>query len=131
MSSDLTTLTKLIVRQSTLINLISAQLAEQACLLEQTLTRCSCEDCEEPATVEHHLMDTKVCDRHAATIIVKSKRAYVDSCIADPEDPLNTMKLSLMNENNWTDLQNADKIRKLLNYVKIINELDAPAHGEH
>ena len=123
MSDDVVALAKLVVRQSALINLMSLQLADQACLIRDTISRC--EKCRsEPSTVRHVHVGLHLCDRCAAESIVKSGRAYVDSYIADPEDPLNVVRSSLMNENDWVDMPDADKVRRIADYVKIIKELE-------
>lgn len=125
MSSDeIVALAKLAARQAMLINLISLQLADQACMIEPHLPRCS--KCQrEPVTVEHKHLKVQVCDRCAAESIVVSGRAYVDGYLANPDDPLNDVRSSLMNENDWVDLPDADKIRRIVDYVKGIKELEA------
>lgn len=122
-SDEIVALAKLVVRQSSLINLLSMQLADQACLLETALDRCA--KCKaEPATVEHVHLKIAMCDRCAAESIVKSGRTYVDAYIADPEDPLNVARESLMNEHEWVDVEDAEKVRRITDYVKIIKELE-------
>ncbi len=95
-------LAKLIVRQSRLISAISLQLADQACLLKSALEVCS--HCNlNPCTVEHmSIQKLKCCDKCAAEITIDSK--------------------SLTSV--WFDITDADKIRRLLDYVSIIKELD-------
>lgn len=123
MSDDVVTLAKLAVRHANLINLISAQLADHACFVKPMLPRC--QKCSiEPITVEHALLNIKACDRCAAEMMVRSSRAYVDGYIVDPSDPFNDVRLSLLNENDWVDVDNADKIRRLIDYVEIIEGLD-------
>lgn len=124
MSDDLVALAKIVVRQGTMINLIAAQLADQAALIVPHLEPCrKCK--EEPVTIVHVRMEElRLCDRCAAESIVKSARAYVDGYIENPEDPLNTMRASLMNENEWVDTADAQRIRKLVDYVKIVKELE-------
>lgn len=118
---EIVALAKLAARQAKLIELISLQLADQACLIEPHLPKCS--KCNElPVTVEHRFLHVKVCDRCAAESIVTSGRAYVDGYLANPDDPLNDVRGSLMNENDWVDVADADKIRRIIDYVKIIKE---------
>lgn len=130
MSDDIVALAKLAVRQATLINLLSLQLADQACLIMPALKRCS--KCQlEPITVEHVHLKIQVCDRCAAESIVKSGRSYVDAYIDNPDDPLNTARASLMNENDWVDLPDAEKVRRVVDYVKIIKELEVTQDRMH
>lgn len=130
MSDDIVALAKLAVRQANLINLLSLQLADQACLIEPKLERCP--KCHvEPITVEHLLLKVKLCDRCAAESIVKSGRNYVDAYIANPDDPLNVARASMMNENEWVDLPDAEKVRRLVDYVKIIKELEVTRDRMH
>lgn len=118
---DIVALAKLAARQARLLELISLQLADQACLLEPHLPKCS--KCSEfPVTVEHIHLKVRVCDRCAAESIVTAGRAYVDGYLANPDDPLNEVRGSLMNENDWVDIPDADKIRRIIDYVKIIKE---------
>lgn len=124
MSSDeIVALARLVARQAYILNLTSLQLADQACLLEPRLERC--EKCKaEPVTVTHRHLNVRVCDRCAAESIVKSARAYVDGYLANPDDPLNDVRQSLMDENDWLDVHDADKIRRVCDYAKIVKELD-------
>ena len=123
MSDDIVVLAKIAVRQANLINLISMQLADQACLLLPTLHKCNkCQN--EPATVEHIDLKIQLCERCAAETIVSSGRSYVDGYIANPDDPINDARYSLMNEDHWVDLPDADKIRRLVIYVNVIKELE-------
>lgn len=123
MSDDIVALAKVAVRQATLINMLSLQLADQACLLETQLKRCS--RCQLGAvTVEHTYLKIQACDRCAAEVIVKSGRAYIDGYAADPDDPLNLARMTLMNERDWVDVADADKVRRVVDYVKIIKELE-------
>ena len=123
MSDDVVALAKLVVRQSALINLMSLQLSDQACVIRDTIPRC--EKCHvEPSTVKHVHVGLQLCDRCAAESIVKAGRSYVDAYIADPDDPLNVARQSLMTESDWVDLPDADKVRRIVDYVKIIKELE-------
>lgn len=123
MSDEIISLAKLVARQAYILNLTSLQLADQACLLEPRLERC--EKCKaEPATVMHRHLNIRVCDRCAAEAIVKSARTYVDGYLANPQDPINDVRQSLMDENDWHDLADADKIRRVRDYTKIVKELD-------
>jgi hypothetical protein len=130
MSDDIVALAKLAVRQASMINLLAMQLADQACLIEPHLARC--EKCSlEPVTVEHVHVKVRLCDRCAAESIVRSGRAYVDGYMANPDDPLNDIRSSLMNENDWVDLPDADRVRRVVDYVKIIKQLEVALDRVH
>lgn len=123
MSDEIVALAKLAARQAHIINLLSMQLADQACLLSLGLKPCS-KCAVEPTTVEHVHMKLSLCDRCAAEAIVASGRTYVDSSVNDGNDPLNDVRSSLMNDGDWLDVPDADRIRRLMDYVKIIKQLD-------
>ena len=123
MSDELVALAKLVARQAYVLNLASLQLADQAVLIEKSLPRC--EKCQElPCTVEHRHLHVKLCDRCAAESIFTSSRAYVDGYLANPEDPLNDVRQSLMDENDWLDMPDAEKVRRVVDYARIIKELE-------
>lgn len=126
---ELTAIAKLLIRHGTLINLISLQLRDQACILVPQLERCGRCD-KDPITVEHRFMGLQACDRCAAELIVRSGRNYVDAYIENPDDPLNEARASLMNEDDWVDLPNAEKVRRIADYVRIISLAEA-VPGEH
>ncbi len=67
---EIVAIVKLLQRQATLLNLISLQLGDQACMLIPTLEVCGRCD-RDPITVEHRLMGLQTCDRCAAELIVK------------------------------------------------------------
>lgn len=130
MSNDIKTLLKVATAHQRLLNLMSLQLADQACLIEHHLPKCS--RCEHNiATVEHLTSKVRVCDKCAARVIVASSREYVEGCAANPDDPINVAKSSLMNENDWVDMPDAEKIRRLMDYVDIIKELEVTPEGLH
>lgn len=96
------TLTKVAARQSNLINLIAAQIADMACLIEPLLPKCVwCNT--QPTTVVRSKRNTpasKVCDRCAAESISSGTTTIDD----------------------WPDLDDAKLVRRLANYVEIIKE---------
>lgn len=120
---DITTIARLLAHHAKMINLISLQLGDQACLLAPSLVRCGRCDIE-PITVEHRHMGLQACDRCAAELIVRSGRNYVEAYCSDPNDPLNEARSSLMNEDDWLDLPNADKVRRITDYVRIIKVME-------
>lgn len=130
MSDEIAVLAKLAIRQAQIINLLALQLADQACLLVPHLQRCG--KCNvEPVTVEHVHTKVRLCDRCWAELIVNSSRAYINSYVQDPNDPLNDVRTSSTNENDWVNLPDADKIRRMIDYVKIIKESEITQDRMH
>jgi hypothetical protein len=115
-------LTKLVIKHERSIDLLSLHLAKQACLLYSRLERCV--RCKTPASVEHVYVKIKLCDRCAAEAIVRSGRTFVEGYINDPNDPFNDVRSSLMNELCWSDIDEADKVRDLIEYVRIIKQFE-------
>lgn len=110
---DYKSLSKLILRQSQLLNLASLYLSDHAVLLQNALKKC--ENCFiEPATVEHRKTKIIFCDHCAASHVV-SENKFMN---------MSNQEHSLSKDQNWIDIDNADKIRRLSDYVKIIKELD-------
>lgn len=64
-----------------------------------------------------------MCDYCAAETIVKSTYAYINATFSDQNDQEQLMLL-LMNENNWTDVHDADKIRRVCDYVRYVRKLE-------
>jgi hypothetical protein len=121
MSDELIALAKLVAHQAYVLNFAVLQLADQAVLIERLLLRC--EKCQElPCTVEHRYVHVKFCDRCAAESIVNSGRAYVNGYAADPRDPFNDVRSSLMIENDWIDILDAEKVRHVVDYANSIKE---------
>jgi len=101
-------LAKLIFRQSRLISAISLQLADQACLLKSKLD--VCEQCKlNTATVEHVTLGSKRCDKCASEAVVAQKTLL----------------------SAWVDVPDADKIRRVIDYVSLVKELDVDKSMVH
>ena len=126
---ELVAIAKLVARQSRLINLASLQLADNACFIETLLAHCG--KCNSRLATVEHSIGCKLCDRCASETIVRSGRNFVDGYINDPKDPLNAARSSLMDENAWVDLPNAERIRRLDDYVRIIKELELAPEQVH
>jgi hypothetical protein len=59
-----------------------------------------------------------MCDRHAAETIVKSGRLFN----IDENDSLNPVRATLLREEDWEDLEDAERIRRTEDYVAIIKD---------
>ncbi len=49
----------------------------------------------------------------------------------DPGDPLNAVRSSLMNEQDWVDRPDAEKIRRVLDFVRVIKEFEVHPGTQH
>lgn len=104
MSKDLKSLSNLIKEQSYILSLTALYLSDHAVMIQNMIKKC--ENClSESATVEHKMSKYKFCDHCAAKNIVLESNNHEQ-------------------ENTWIDIDNADKIRRLSEYVKIIKRLD-------
>jgi len=130
MTIDPDELIKVIANQSYQIRLMALQLADQASLIEPHVPRCmTCQ--KKPACVEHTALKARLCDRCAAEMIVKASRAYVSVCKHDPNDPYAEIFSTMMDENAWRDLDDAEKIRRMTDFVNAIKETDVTQERTH
>lgn len=129
--SDLIALAKLAARQAHLINLMLGQLADQACLLSTHLEKCQrCKD--KPTTVVHNHINVRACDRCAAECVVTSAKEFVKAFHERPDDPFNVVRSSVMNEELWSDLPEASRIRRLSSFVEELKlQTDSPTTEKH
>ena len=103
-------------------------IADQACLLEQTLEKC--QKCKiETVTVEHKFTHVKTCDRCASENIIEAMYSILKRDVqhSDLDDEL----LTIANEKNWIDVIDADKIRRITQYIKLTKELDINQNELH
>jgi hypothetical protein len=119
---------KLVVRHETIIGALAQNAADSSVLMAQLLkpcTRCS----KQPATVTNeHLGELScVCDRCAAEVAVNAAKHFT----ADLDDPLNLLRGSLMREEDWHDVPHADKVRRLMDYVNVLQLLDGAEPAVH
>lgn len=130
MTIDPDDLVKMLAQQSYQIKLMALQIADQATLIEPRVPKCmSCH--KNPYTVKHVKMSMTFCDRCAAETIIKSSRAFVNLCQMDPDDPFVEVCSSLMDENAWRDVDDAEKIRRMTEFVNIIKEIDVTQDRTH
>ncbi len=108
MSDDIVALVRFVLSQARLVDILFLQLADQACVLESLFVRC--DECHrDPVTVEHPRSGGRFCDSCAARLIVASGEH-----IRDPEPAFA----------GWIDVPEADRIRRMSDYTKIIKQLD-------
>ena len=114
MSEDVKSLAKLAIRQATLISVMSSHLADQACLLASMLKKC--QRCyKRPITVSHE-KNGEACDRCAA----EATTDIHDLISPNSEPGLDKLNVAA----GWIDIQDAEKIRRLDDYVSLVKELD-------
>lgn len=118
---------RLVVKHDATIQALAQNAADTSVLLEELLKRCSrCEAA--PCTVyNEQLPEYLMCDHCAAELAVKSSKQFT----ADLEDPVNLLRGSLMREDDWRDLPNADKIRRVMDYVNVLRALDGQQPTVH
>jgi hypothetical protein len=125
---DFDAVVKLIVKHDKLISLLARGVADHACFIAPLITRCCKEGFDQPATVEHRELAYKMCDHCAAETVCKSGRNFT----ADLNDAVNLARGLLMQEDLWIDMPDADKIRRLVEYIDAIRDtVDAKAVESH
>ncbi len=130
MTIDPDELIKVISSHSYQIRLLSLQLADQASLIEPYVPKCmTCQ--KRPASVEHAKLGVRCCDRCTAEAIVKAGHAYVNMCLIDPENPFVKVLATMMDEGAWRDVDDAEKIRRITEFVSVIKETDVTKDRVH
>lgn len=99
----LANLETVVLRHEKLISVILGAITDHACLVEHGLMRCDQESCSDPATV-HYSNSIFLCDYHCAMIVVTQNDA----------------------ENQWVDLPDAVRIRRIRDYVDLVKRYDEP-----
>jgi hypothetical protein len=92
-------------------------------LVEPMLEKCARVGCNDAATVKHATLGVKHCDHCAAVVIVKARQN-----LGEP-DGFDEFRWSIMNEDNWVDVPNAEAIRRMREHLDIAGrdeEPDAP-----
>lgn len=79
------------------------------------MKKCSSINCYEPATVQHVDIHTPLCDYHCAQVIISSAKKI----LSDPDDKLNNLRYSLIREEDYVDLKDAEKIRRCVDYIRL------------
>jgi len=121
---QLTILIKLVAQHERTISGIGGAISDHACLIEADLERCRSEEgCISAATVVHVDFGLKLCDKHCAKMIVAAMNPWPEE---RPQDYLSTSwaRLKLSDEDRWTDLPDAVRIRRIQDYVDIVKRND-------
>ena len=119
-----TEVTKLLISQGRLINIMALALADTTMLLEALLSRCEGKQCDKAATVHGHRWDNE----HRSTIHSKK---LCDECAARQvhED----VQCGTSEENamaKWRDLPNAKEIRHTTEYVYALRDIAREPVGD-
>jgi len=114
-------LLKLVGRHEKIIDVLLGALTDHTCLLESRLDRCQSEGCKTAATVIHGDTKFKLCDHHAAAIVVGASHGRLGP---NNDADLMLMRLRLANEDCWNDLPDAVRIRRIQDYVDVVKRND-------
>jgi hypothetical protein len=110
-------LAKLVMRHERLINALSDGFFDVVKLLIPQVERCNAGECSVPATVRHKRLNVAMCDHHCAAAIVNAEKNLIKS---QPRDTLNSIRGTLMKEEDWDDVPNAESIRRLTDYLGLV-----------
>jgi len=125
-SDLLMALSKLVARHETLVSILSKCFFDVVQVMWPNVKKCSSDGCTSPATVRHVHLDVSLCDYHCASAICNAGRNFIN---AEPDDPLNDVRGTILREEDWVDAEDADSIRRLACYVQIVK--DAPQSAIH
>lgn len=117
-------LLKLTLQHDNHIDILFGITNDFACLIEQTLERCSRDNCKSAATVRHSEFGVVMCDHCAATTMIRA-RENIRQNLTDVLI-IQTLRLAMMSEDLWVDLPNAERIRKVTGYVEHLTKNDEP-----
>lgn len=123
---DIRALARLALRQKALLELSFDIISDLIVLTVPNLERCHHNACKEPATVKHVDLNINMCDAHAAATIVHAKTNIknVESDMLDFAQQSLAQNTCLANEDTWIDLPNAERVRRLKDYVDFIIKND-------
>lgn len=82
-------------------------------LVEPMLEKCAREGCDDAATVRHITFGVKHCDHCTAMVIVKARQN-----LGEP-DGFDELRYSLIDEDCWVDVPNAEAIRRMREHLDI------------
>ena len=128
--ADIKALVSMVAKHEKTQYVLTFQQSDNSFIVHSMLPKC--ERCSSsPCTVKHRYMNVSACDRCCAHMIVKISRSSVDAAIAYPDDALHAARLSLMDENDWVDVENAERIRRIDEYVRNVGEYDLEVRTYH
>jgi hypothetical protein len=84
--------------------------------LEGMLPRCSRENCDCAATRYHAELDIKACDKCYEDMRVGA----IKRMSGDMDDPTNVLRFATVKEDLWSELPNAENVRRIIAYVDVI-----------
>lgn len=120
---EIAKLIRTVLRNDNHINILFGIANDFACLIEQALPRCVREGCTAAATVKHRDLDVRFCDRCAARTIVRAKQNIQHQVV----DSISHLRENMGDEERWIDLPNAERIRRVCNYVDVLVQDDVSA----
>jgi hypothetical protein len=122
-SEEIAKMLKLLVNNTRSIDAIFGVINDYACLIEVQLPRCVHIGCDQAATVRHASLKVDMCDAHAAVVITKA----IKNVTLDCNDQLDFFRALVANEELWLDMPNAVRIRRLTDYVSMLQRDDERA----
>lgn len=126
--SELEAIAKLVLRQQRLMGVMSEMLVDATVIGISCVEKCGrCSS--RPVTVRHETTGMSACDRCASEMIVLASRNFIEACIASDVsstsgDP--SYWESLMSDDSWVDVENADRIRRVHEFCGIIDASSSP-----
>lgn len=123
----LTTLLKTVIKHEQMLSIILGAVTDHACMLENGLKRCMSEGCKEPMTVRHVAFGLCVCDHHAARAMTLAKSLLTD----DVTDVHNAVRRSIMHEDSWHDVEDAERIRKIREFILVVKQREEASPPQH
>lgn len=112
----LATLLRLSVKHERVITAIAEGLFDVSKVIQPLLEPCSNIECNAPATIQHKLLGIKICDYHCAKTIINARTSK--------NTVLTELKDSIGNEDDWIDLDGAESIRHICDYLEITKNLE-------
>lgn len=112
----LATVLRLAVKHERVIAAIAEGLFDVSKVLQPLLEPCSNIECTRTATVCHKLLGIKFCDYHCAKTIITTK-STTNTVFSEIKD-------SISNEDDWIDVEGAESIRHICDYLEITKNLE-------
>jgi len=112
-------LLKIIERQTFTMSLLMSQVSDCVALIQSQIK--ACVDCNKnPGTVRYTLNSYVHCDRCAAEAIIKKQKEtkHPDYDVKNEKQVYNDVHF--MTDTNWVDIKNADKIRRLQEFIDLL-----------
>jgi len=111
---------KLVAKHEAVLTSLSQVLIHVIRVVFPDIRKCEHSTCDKPATVKHQYLNVTFCDHHTAKAIVNAAHNFIN---ADKLDTMNDVRSTIMREDDWVDVENAESIRSLETYVEMIKSV--------